>query len=140
MPRTRVHNHISPHATSMITRLCDPCPAHPAHPFFSVHHNVMFKNRSGWKAGVIEIRGTREESTCGVISCGTGQRGAPRERLSFICCSDAMNSRERRRRTSWVLHFRCPLVLAFIHFFTFIHPRGCDAIIFACRRRTASGF
>jgi hypothetical protein len=63
-----------PLSSCNITLLSVPCPAHPVHPFCR-STTMPCSNRSRWKAGAIEIRGTREWSTCGVIRCRTGQRG-----------------------------------------------------------------
>jgi hypothetical protein len=72
-PDPQLQRHLSP--CNITRRLRDHCPPHPAHPFCR-STTMPCSNRSGWKAGAIEIGGTREGSAaCGVMRCGTGQRG-----------------------------------------------------------------
>jgi hypothetical protein len=83
-PDPQLQRHLSP--CNITRRLCDPCPLHSAHPFCRPT-TMPCSNRSGWKAGAIEIGGTREGSTaCGVIRCGTGQRGRQLRAMMCRCC------------------------------------------------------
>jgi hypothetical protein len=122
-PPIRSSNDISPHATSLAVYAIIVLLTLLTH-FLSVHPHAAIpcSNRSGWKAGAIEIGGTREGSAaCGVIRCGTGQRGCQLRDMMCRCGLIMGTAWFRlpfgRCHESEILHFRAPLVLAFIHFF-----------------------